>query len=298
METQRTYLVTGADSGIGAEVAAVLRQSGAEVITAGVGSTCDIKSDLATNDGRSSLVDELAALAPQGIDGVAMVAGVGAAKPETVRLNYFGTTTLAELLLPSLAGRDNPRMVVVSSASTLSPGDPGLIQACLSGDEETAAKVAEKMVARRRGPKIYRSTKIALNIWLRRTAASRPWTNSGVLLNAVAPGIVDTEGVRADILSSPARRKLMAEALPQPLGMPGPVRPVAEAIAWLLSDKSGFITGQVIFVDEGADATLRGEHPYLDGFRYGPVRMLRMIYWALVAVLQDKREANRRSASV
>ncbi len=39
-----------------------------------------------------------------------------------------------------------------------------------------------------------------------------------MLLNAVAPGIVDTEVVRASLLSDPARVRVLADALPQALG--------------------------------------------------------------------------------
>lgn len=277
----RTYVVTGADSGIGAVLADQLAAAGASVIRCGVGPGVDVQADLATAEGRRALVRQAVALADSGIDGIALVAGIGEPKPATVRLNYFGTLALLGLFRPELARRPNPRAVVVSSASSLSAGDADLVDMCLRGDEAAAARTAERLVRSGRGSVIYRSTKIALNRWLRRNAGSSDWAGAGIPLNAVAPGIVDTRTARETMLSDPARAKVLADALPQPLGMPGPVEAVTGAIGWLLSPSASFVTGQVLFVDGGAEVSLRGEGPYRDGVRYGPVRMGRMVFWTL-----------------
>lgn len=136
---------------------------------------------------------------------------------------------------------------------------------------------------------IYRSTKIALNRWLRRTAVRREWAGSGIPLNAVAPGVVGTETARRTLLGDPASERVLRDALPQPLGMPGPVEPVAATIAWLLSPDAAFITGQVLYVDGGAEVTLRGEAPFATGVRYGPLRMARMVAWTVVGRLRSRR---------
>lgn len=283
--TGRTYVITGTDSGIGAATADRLETDGARVIRCGIGPTADVRADLTTADGRALAVGQVRDLAPAGIDGVALVAGSG--EPGVaVGLNYFGTVALLTALRDDLAHSPDPRAVVVSSASSLSAGDTGLVDACLAGDEQRARAVAERLAARGRGTVVYRSTKIALNRWLRRSAVHEDWAGAGILLNAVAPGIVETETARRTMLADDATTRVLRDALPQPLGMPGPVEPVAAAIAWLLSPDAAFTTGQVLFVDGGAEAVLRGEAPFATGVRYGPLRMARMVAWTVIGRLR------------
>jgi NAD(P)-dependent dehydrogenase (short-subunit alcohol dehydrogenase family) len=224
--TGRTYVITGADSGIGAVTAERLEAADAHVVRCGIGPGVDVRADLATAAGRTSAVEQVRALAPAGIDGVALVAG--SAEPGiAVGLNYFGTITLLTALRADLARGPEPRAVVVSSASSLSAGDTNLVDACLADDEPRATVVAERLMEQGRGTVIYRSTKIALNRWLRRTAVQEDWAGARILLNAVAPGIVATETAHRTMLADDATARVLQDALPQPLGMPGPVEPVA-----------------------------------------------------------------------
>lgn len=286
--TGRTYVITGADSGIGAVTADLLEAAGARVIRCGIGPAAHVHADLTTAEGRAGAVNRVRDLAPAGIDGLALVAG--SAEPGiAVGLNYFGTLALLTALRGELARRPDPRAVVVSSASSLSAGDTGLVDACLAGDEPRARAVAARLAARGRGAVVYRSTKIALNRWLRRTAVHEDWAGAGILLNAVAPGVVETETARRTVLADDTTTRVLQDALPQPLGMPGPVEPVAAAIAWLLSPDAAFTTGQVLFVDGGAEAVLRGEAPFATGVRYGPLRMARMVTWTVIGRLRAAR---------
>ncbi|WP_139417766.1 SDR family oxidoreductase [Agromyces laixinhei] len=287
--SERVYVVTGADSGIGARVAEMLAERGARVIRCGLGDGVEVNADLSQPEGRARLVEAVRALAPDGVDGLALVAGVGVPTALSVRLNFFGTIAVIEGLRPLLAASAAPRVVAVSSASALSAGDDALIETLLGGGEAAAVAVADRLVAAGRGSLIYRSTKIALNRWVRRHASDDEWAGRGILLNAVAPGLVATETAMATVLASDAQAKVLATALPQPLGMPGPVEAVAEQIAWLIAPSSAFTTGQILFVDGGADVVLRGEGPYAEGVRYGPLAVARMLFWSAVARMRGDR---------
>ncbi|HEX7352800.1 SDR family oxidoreductase [Brachybacterium sp.] len=285
----RTYVITGADTGIGALTAQTLQERGARVIRCGIGEDVDVRADLGDESGRDHLVTEVGRLAPGGIDGLALIAGIGVPTAETIRVNYFGTLSVLAGLRTLLRRKPTPRVVVVSSASALSAGDPDVIGACLRGDEEAAVAAAQRVIARGRGGVLYRSSKIALNRWVRQSAPAEEWAGTGVPLNVVAPGIVETGTARETMLEDPAQAKMLSTALPQPLGFPGPVQAIADAVAWMLSAENSFMAGQIVFVDGGADATLRSDKPYADGVRYGAAATTKMLYWALAAKVRALR---------
>ncbi|MFD1931081.1 MULTISPECIES: SDR family oxidoreductase [Nonomuraea] len=255
---KRTYVVTGAASGIGAATATLLTKTGARVIRCDL-RDADVAADLATPSGRDRLVAEVTAAADGVIDGLVAVAGIGAADPVTVRLNYFGTIACLEGLRPLLTASARPRAAVVSSLSAIVAADEAIVRACLAHDESAAAAAAEAAVLTGQGRIVYPSTKRALDIWLRRTAPGPGWAGAGIPLNAVAPGVVDTPAARTMVFEDPATAEAVQAMMPQPLGFPGPVDAVASLLAWTVSEANSFMTGQVLYIDGGAEALLRGE---------------------------------------
>ena len=90
----------------------------------------------------------------------------------------------------------------------------------------------------------YSATKTALNGMTR--ALAREVGPSGITVNAIAPGVIDTEMNAA--LSAADRAALCEET---PLCRIGTPREVAEAVLFLAGEGGGFITGQVIGVNGG-----------------------------------------------
>lgn len=77
-------------------------------------------------------------------------------------------------------------------------------------------------------------------------SVARELGSRGITCNAVAPGYIETDMTAS--LSEEIREKLSKEIL---LGRPGTVSDVAEAVAFLASDKASYITGQVLEVSGG-----------------------------------------------
>lgn len=69
---------------------------------------------------------------------------------------------------------------------------------------------------------------------------------SGIRVNAVAPGCVDTDMMK--VLGEETRQLLVEET---PLGRLGQVEDIANVVAFLASEQSSFMTGQVLTADGG-----------------------------------------------
>jgi NAD(P)-dependent dehydrogenase (short-subunit alcohol dehydrogenase family) len=255
----RTYAVTGSASGIGQATATLLRSRGDRVVGVDVRSA-DVVADLSTPQGRIDAVEGVLDETGGRLDGVVANAGLALPVAATVAVNYFGAVGFLDGIRPVLARSATPRAVVTSSMATLMPVHPGLVEACLAGEEERAMALAAEVEAL--GPEVaavlYPSSKRALSRWVRREAPTRRWAGTGIPLNAVGPGIVRTPMVEGMIATEEGRAGLAA-VVPMPLGGYLEAEQVAALLAWLVSPENTHVCGQTIYVDGGSDAVLRGD---------------------------------------
>jgi len=77
-------------------------------------------------------------------------------------------------------------------------------------------------------------------------AAARELSHWGILVNAVAPGLIETDMTAP--IPAPAREALLAQI---PLGRVGTTREVAEVVGFLAGDGATYVTGQVFHVNGG-----------------------------------------------
>jgi NAD(P)-dependent dehydrogenase (short-subunit alcohol dehydrogenase family) len=245
--TLRTYVITGAGSGIGLATRQLLEAQGHQVIGTDI-RNAEVIADLGTPEGRVALVEQVTTKSGGSIDAVLAVAGVDIAGPATVSINYYGAVATLQGLRPLLLKSSAPRAVAVSSITSVHPYDEQLLNMLLNGTEEQARDASY----------VYATTKRALSRWIRRNAINADWAASGIPLNALAPGLVRTE-LLARLFEDPDKKRAVSAGTPMPLG--GPYEPLAAAefLAWLASEKNGHMTGQTIFIDGGADAVIRGD---------------------------------------
>ena len=142
-------------------------------------------------------------------------------------VNTRGTWLCAREALPLLrraAAPDDPaRIVLLSSVAALRPK-------VMSG--------------------AYAASKAAVSQLCRVMAAE--WAPSGVLVNALAPGTVDTPMVRA--MADPAVGKGYQPSGVSPVGRIAQADDVADVIMFLLSENARYVTGTTIPVDGGTQA--------------------------------------------
>lgn len=256
----RRIAVSGAASGIGAALTDLLTERGDQVIGIDLRGT-RVCADLGTPTGRREAAAQVLALCDGELDAVVAAAGVSAPSPSAVGVNYFGVVELMAALRPALAAARRPRAAVVGSISATQTCDPEVVEACLTGDEPAAMRRAAGLVERGEGRRLYPSSKSALAQWARRACVETGWAGAGIPLNVLAPGVVRTPMTRP-LFEDAEMTRVMRSAVPMPLHGPCEPDDVARALAWLIAPDNTHITGQVVYVDGGAEASLRGPGTY------------------------------------
>jgi len=96
----------------------------------------------------------------------------------------------------------------------------------------------------------YTSTKSGLALLTKQMAVE--WGPLGIRVNAIAPGLIPTEG--AGVYGDPEVKAARAAAVP--IGRLGTPLDIANAVAFFASEQSSYVNGQALFVDGGLTQSL------------------------------------------
>ncbi len=80
-------------------------------------------------------------------------------------------------------------------------------------------------------------------------SAALDYATTGLRINAICPGVIDTPMVERALGDSPEADEIINQM--QPMGRPGQPEEIASAVLWLCSEGAAFTTGQAIAVDGG-----------------------------------------------
>ena len=247
----KTALVTGASRGIGRATASALANAGAHVLVhygrsaqdaeslvAGIrsrgGRAETLEADLGNPDGARLLAKEVRSIVGERLD--VLVSNAGITKAATIKdhtvadfdnlfaTNVRGPFFLVQQLLPVLGEGSN--IIVISSLGAHAVvGKPGLNNPSLLA---------------------YASTKGAVETLVKNWAAILG--PQGIRVNAIAPGVIDTD--MSNFTKTEAGRE--AALGMQALKRVGKPEDVADVVAFLASDEARWITGASIPVDGGS----------------------------------------------
>jgi NAD(P)-dependent dehydrogenase (short-subunit alcohol dehydrogenase family) len=244
----KVAIVTGAASGIGKATVGLFRERGATVIGADVSDGADVHCDAGSEGDVKALVDDVVAqhggfdifFANAGISGgFASIAEQTAEDwAEILRVNLIGPFLAVKYAGPAIASRGGGSIVCTASVAGLRSGAGG---AAYSASKAGVINLVQ--------------------------AAAQQLSGSGVRVNAICPGLIQTGMTKPiyDMARATNQEARIGEL--NPTGRGGEPEEIAKAALFLASDESSYINGAALVVDGG----LSSSHPTTRRF---DIRML------------------------
>ena len=228
--TGKNILVVGGSSGIGLSMVKLLAGNGAAVYNLSRTASGEWPGNVQhTNMDVLGDVSSLTGFLPEKLHGLVYAVGSINLKPFTrltendflndYKLNVLGAVKIIQMGLKSLKNSSSASIVLISSVAA---GTGMSFHASIASAKSGVEGLAKALAA-----------ELAPNF---------------IRVNVVAPSLTDTP-MAQNLLSSPEKRE--ASAKRHPLGKIGTPEDISNAIAFLLSTESSWITGQVIGVDGG-----------------------------------------------
>jgi 3-oxoacyl-[acyl-carrier protein] reductase len=239
----RTAIVCGASSGMGLAIAEALAAEGANVAMFArrrdllereaerVGALA-VRGDLRDPSDLSRLVERTV----DAFGGVDILVNNGGGPPRgsavqasdeelesAVELLLLSAVRLTRLCLPYLGKSGRGRVINIESSTVREPADNLALSNAVRPGVVGWAKTLAREVGR-----------------------------SGITVNTIAPGRIDTERLREVYAEGPTEEDLE----PIPLRRLGEPREIAEVVCFLASDRAGYVTGTVVPVDGGLTRSL------------------------------------------
>jgi NAD(P)-dependent dehydrogenase (short-subunit alcohol dehydrogenase family) len=245
----KTTVVTGAASGIGRELVLVLARGGARVLGVdrdepGLRQTCS----MAGVDRAFPLVVDL--LEPGAEDRILKIAVESLGSPDLF-VNCAGIFPSTPALGISAEEWDrvldlNLKAPFLCSRAYAAHRIGAELPGCVINIASTAAVIPRPGIAH------YSASKAGLVMLTR--ALALEWAEHGIRVNAVAPGLTETPGVRELVSTTKGRLEHEGKIKMVPLGRACEPREVARVVLFLAAAGSAYITGETIFVDGGYSA--------------------------------------------
>ena len=238
----RIALITGGGSGIGRSIALRIGRAGAKIAVLDIdgaaaertaaeigGGALALAADVADAAAvRAAIEQARAALGPVTV--LVNVAGIGSFVPllemsqdqwdRMIAVHLTGTFNCTRAVASDMVAAGWGRIVNIASVAGLNGGGPGL-------SHYAAAKGGiigfTKALAHELGP-------------------------SGITVNCIAPGLIDTPLIRKSLVSDELRTRAIEGAPVRRIGVPDDI---AAACAFLVSEEAGFFTGQVMSPNGG-----------------------------------------------
>lgn len=242
--SERVALVTGAAGGIGAATARTYAKNGADVVvTDVVPEVEDVAADINESDGEalafemdvtdSERVEEVVSEAAEELGSIDILANVAGIFPthtleemtrddwdQVIDINLNGTYNCTQAVLPSMREQEYGRIVNLSSAAG----------GAIGWSNDLSHYAASK------GGVVGFTRSAALDL-----------APDGITMNAIVPGLIDTGAPQAVATEEELQAGIQMTAV----GRMGEPEEIANAVAFLSSEESSYITGARLVVDGG-----------------------------------------------